>query len=81
MSEQPAPADLSAWLTGQGADAYALAWVADADDPLDTGTGTGAGADVEGIAVGESGIARPGFDPARFTLQEVTRGRAQALSR
>ncbi|PWJ02268.1 hypothetical protein DKG34_39545 [Streptomyces sp. NWU49] len=72
MSEQPAPAaDVSARLTGRGAGACALVWVADEDDPLDAGR----------IVVGESGIARPGFDPARLTLQEVTRGRAEALSR
>lgn len=76
MSEQPAfAADLSAWLAGQGADAYALAWVAASDDLLDTDT------DVAAPRVGESGIARTGFDPARLTLQEITHGWEETLSR
>ncbi|MFF7858746.1 hypothetical protein [Streptomyces sp. NPDC007904] len=75
MSEQPAPAaDFSAWLAGQGADAYALVRVADGND-LPTPVGA------EGIVVGESGIARPGFDHSRLTLLEVIRSPAQALSR
>lgn len=75
MSEQPAFADdFSAWLTERGVDAYALVWVAQA------GESTG-WPDSEVPRVGESGIARPGADLTRLTLEEVTHGPQETLRR
>ncbi|MER6847019.1 hypothetical protein AB0A81_26430 [Streptomyces flaveolus] len=79
MSEQsaPPPGEFGPWLSGQGADAYALVWV---DPPGQPAGGTG-GVEPEPPRLGETGIARPGFDPARITVQEVTYGREEALTR
>jgi hypothetical protein len=76
MSEQhaPVPDDFRTWLTELGADAYALAWVAGESSP----TG-GVGADAP--TMGKTGIARPGADLTRITVQEVTRGRLDTLRR
>ncbi|MER7720860.1 hypothetical protein ABTX99_28615 [Streptomyces flaveolus] len=79
MSEQsaPPPGEFGPWLSGQGADAYALVWV----DPPGQLAGWSGGLKSEPPRLGETGIARPGFDPARITVQEVVYGRQEALSR
>ncbi|MGW3930357.1 hypothetical protein ACWECC_19980 [Streptomyces microflavus] len=76
MSEQhtPLPDDFRTWLTERGQDAYALAWVAERNEPT-------AAADAETPRMGETGIARPGADPTRIALQEVTHGRQETLRR
>ncbi|WP_225650894.1 hypothetical protein [Streptomyces solaniscabiei] len=80
MSEQsaPPPGEFGPWLSGQGADGYALVWV---DPPSQPAGGTGV-VESEPPRLGETGIARLGFDPARrLTVQEVTYGREEALRR
>ncbi|MGP3634483.1 hypothetical protein ACTU45_14105 [Streptomyces sp. 24-1644] len=76
MSEQhtPLPDDFRTWLTERGQGAYALAWVAERNEPT-------AAADAEAPRMGETGIARPGTDPTRIALQEVTHGRQETLRR
>ncbi|MFE8941132.1 hypothetical protein ACFYNX_27120 [Streptomyces sp. NPDC007872] len=75
MNQQPAPLpdDFPAWLAAQGHDAYVLAWVDEEGVPPGVGEGM--------LQVGESGIARVGADLSHIRLREVTRGRAEALSR
>ncbi|MCG8971511.1 hypothetical protein [Streptomyces sp. CL12-4] len=79
MSEQsaPPPGEFGPWLSGQGADAYALVWV----DPPEQPAGWPDGPESEPPRLGESGIARPGFDSARIVVQEVVYGREEALRR
>jgi hypothetical protein len=79
MSEQsaPPPGEFGPWLSGRGADAYALVWV----DPPGQPAGWPGGVEPELPRLGETGIARPGFDPARITVQEVAYGREEALRR
>ncbi|MEU6104497.1 hypothetical protein [Streptomyces flaveolus] len=79
MSEQsaPPPGEFGPWLSGQGADAHALVWV----DPPGQPAGGPVGVESEPPRLGETGIARPGFDHARLTVQEVAYGREEALSR
>ncbi|MFJ3213564.1 hypothetical protein [Streptomyces flaveolus] len=79
MSEQsaPPPGEFGTWLAEQGPDAYALVWV----DPPGQPAGLPGGPEPEPPRLGETGIARPGFDPARLTVQEVAYGREEALSR
>ncbi|MFE5214073.1 MULTISPECIES: hypothetical protein [unclassified Streptomyces] len=75
MSEQDSRADdFPRWLAGQGADAYALAWVGEDNDPLGWMT-------ARAPAVGRTGVDRPGAEPSRLVLQEVTRGRRETLRR
>ncbi|MFF8401710.1 hypothetical protein ACF06P_08765 [Streptomyces sp. NPDC015684] len=75
MSEQDSRADdFPRWLTGQGTDAYALAWVGEDNDPLRWMT-------APAPAVGRTGVDRPGADPSRLVLQEITRGRRETLRR
>ncbi|WP_225638568.1 hypothetical protein [Streptomyces solaniscabiei] len=79
MSEQsaPPPGEFGPWLSGQGADAHALVWV----NPPGQPAGGPVGVESEPPRLGETGIARPGFDHARITVQEVAYGREEALSR
>ncbi|WP_327391322.1 hypothetical protein OG728_39535 (plasmid) [Streptomyces microflavus] len=75
MSEQrlPVPDDFRTGLAELGEGAYALAWVAGDSRPT-------AWTEVA-PRVGESGIARPGADLTRITLQEVTHGPHETLRR
>ncbi|MEU3664326.1 hypothetical protein AB0E77_32005 [Streptomyces sp. NPDC032940] len=79
MSEQsaPPPGEIDTWLSGQGADAYALVWV----DPPGQQADWPLGPESEPLRLGETGIARPGIDPARITVQEAAYGRQEALRR
>ncbi|MEV5645364.1 hypothetical protein AB0L67_35395 [Streptomyces flaveolus] len=79
MSEQsaPPPGEFGTWLSGQGADAYALVWL----DPPGQLAGWSGGVESELPRLGETGIARPGFDLARVSVQEVFYGREEALRR
>ncbi|WP_318218804.1 hypothetical protein [Streptomyces sp. SCL15-6] len=79
MSEQsaPPPGEFGPWLSGQGTDAHALVWVDLPGQPA----GWSGGLESEPPTLGETGIARPGFDPARLAVQEVVYGREEALSR
>jgi hypothetical protein len=79
MSEQstPTPGEFSTWLAEQGPDAYALVWV----DPPGQQPGWTGGPEPEPPTLGETGIARPGFDAARIVVQEVVYGREEALRR
>ncbi|WP_239769009.1 hypothetical protein [Streptomyces sp. CL12-4] len=79
MSEQsaPPPGEFGPWLSEQGADAYALVWV----DPPGQPAGWPGGVEPELPRLGETGIARPGFDSARIVVQEVVYGREEALRR
>ncbi|MFF9158527.1 hypothetical protein ACF1AB_40600 [Streptomyces sp. NPDC014846] len=73
MSEQDSRADdFPRWLAGQGTDAYALAWVGEDNDPLRWMTAP---------AVGRTGVDRPGADPSRLVLQEITHGQSATLRR
>ncbi|MFF4440159.1 hypothetical protein [Streptomyces sp. NPDC001621] len=75
MSEQDSRADdFPRWLAGQGTDAYALAWVGEDNDPLRWMT-------APAPAVGRTGADRPGGDPSRPVLQEITHGRSETLRR
>ncbi|MET7276546.1 hypothetical protein ABZS59_36145 [Streptomyces flaveolus] len=69
MSEQsaPPPGEFSTWLAEQGPDAYALVWV----DPPGQPAGWTGGPEPEPPTLGETGIARPGFDLARVSVQEL----------
>ncbi|MFJ3214128.1 hypothetical protein [Streptomyces flaveolus] len=80
MSEQsaaPPPGEFGPWLAGQGADAYALVWV----DPPEQPAGWPDGPESDPPRLGETGIANPGFDPARIAVEEVVYGREEALRR
>ncbi|MER6434637.1 hypothetical protein ABT272_45025 [Streptomyces sp900105245] len=73
MSEQDSRADdFPRWLAGQGTDACALAWVGADNDPLRWMTAPAPG-------VGRTGADRPGGDPSRLVLQEITHGRSETL--
>ncbi|MFE5219318.1 MULTISPECIES: hypothetical protein [unclassified Streptomyces] len=75
MSEQDSRADdFPRWLAGQGTDAYALAWAGEDNDPLRWMT-------APAPAVGRTGADRPGGDPSRLVLQEITHGRSETLRR
>ncbi|MFD8376975.1 hypothetical protein ACFV2Z_40565, partial [Streptomyces sp. NPDC059688] len=75
MSEQDSRADyFPRWLAGQGTDAYALAWAGPDNDPLRWMT-------APAPAVGRTGADRPGGDPSRLVLQEITHGRSETLRR
>ncbi|ROP48045.1 hypothetical protein [Streptomyces sp. PanSC9] len=73
MSEQDSRADdFPRWLAGQGTDTYALAWVGADNGPLRWMTAP---------AVGRTGADRPGADPSRLVLQEITHGRRETRRR
>ncbi|WP_432171755.1 hypothetical protein [Streptomyces sp. 1222.5] len=75
MSEQDSRADdFPRWLADQGTDAYALAWVGADNDPLRWMT-------APAPAIGRTGADRPGADPSRLVLQEITHGRPETLRR
>ncbi|WP_435279725.1 hypothetical protein [Streptomyces sp. 1222.5] len=75
MSEQDSRADdFPRWLADQGTDTYALAWVGENNDPLRWMT-------APAPAVGRTGADRPGADPSRLVLQEITHGRPETLRR
>lgn len=75
MSEQhtPLPDDFHTFLVERGPDAYALVWVDEAEDQVGWEA-------TEAPRVGESGIAAPGADLTRITVETVARGRAETLS-
>ncbi|WP_330335859.1 hypothetical protein [Streptomyces sp. NBC_00557] len=75
MSEElAAPDDFRMRLTERGPDAYALAWVADRDDPTDA-----VGADRP--TVGLTGLGDADADLTRITVHEVAHGRPETLRR
>lgn len=75
MSEQhtPPPGDLRTWLSEMGPDVYALAWVAPESDPAEWAT--------PAPTLGETGVARPGADLTRVTVEETTEGIQETLRR